>query len=110
MLGVVYLYTKFDIVRALEVLRDAVRTINAVAEPDFLSLTLSHRIQGRGFNIYATYEIRGFTLENTFGRLASYDFEGALALAEKLENQPLRATAILALSSRCLESPKLLTH
>lgn len=105
LLGAVYLYSKFDIVRALEVLRDAVKVINAIEEPDLMSLSLSHRIQGRGFNIYATYQIRGFTLENTFAGLASYDFEGALALAERLENQPLSATAVLALTSRCLESP-----
>jgi hypothetical protein len=106
MLGVVYLYAKFDPARALEVLSDAVRAINAVGAPDLNSLALSRRVQGRGFTIYATYQLRGFSLENTVPALAAYDFEGTLALAQRLEHPPLRATAILALAAHCLKQAR----
>lgn len=103
LLGVVYLYAKFDQQRALEVMSDAVRTINKIDEPDLTSGAILRRIEGKNFGMYTAYQVPGFSLENSFLGLEGYDFDGTLYLARNLTDALVRATGVLALASKCLE-------
>ena len=104
LLGVAYLYVKFDAVRAAEVLASAVKTINQLNEPDFSSSSVGRQLGNKVFTFYAMYSVPGVSLENVFRELGASDFEGSLAEARRFESKRLRAIAILALSERCLET------
>ncbi|MEW6213408.1 MAG: hypothetical protein AB1631_34250 [Acidobacteriota bacterium] len=103
LLGVVHLYSKFDSLRSLELLRDAVHTINQIEKPDFSSNALTHRIEGRNYFTYITLSMEGFNVEKTFREVAPFDFEGVLASALSLRDQSIRASAVMALAASCLE-------
>lgn len=103
LLGVAHLYAKFDYVRGAEVLAEAVKTVNLLAEPDFSTAVLHRKVQGKSFSSFTSHPVPGFNLENVFRELGPHDFEGALAVARRLEDKHLRALATNALSARCLE-------
>ncbi len=103
LLGVAHLYTKFDTVRAVEVMTEAVKTTNALTEPDLTSSYVQHGIEGETFGFYGIRNVPGFSLENAFRELGNIDFEGALDGAQKLSDKSLRATAIVSLVASCLE-------
>jgi hypothetical protein len=104
LLGIVNLYSKFDSLRSLELLREAVHTINQIEKPDFSSNMLTHRIEGRNFFSYSSVPLEGFNLEKTFREIAPFDFEGVLASAQNLRDQSIRAGAVMALAASCLEN------
>jgi len=104
LLGVAHLYSKFDHLRAFEVMADAVKTINKVAEPDFSRGVIFQRIEGPRFTQFRARQVSGFSLENSFRELGPHDFEGALSLAKTIQNKSLRSTAIVALAASCMES------
>ncbi len=107
LLGITHLLAEFDALRASEVMADAVKTINALNEPELALGFILRRIEGKNFSVYSSYNIPGFNLENSFRELGPRDFDGALALARNLTDRALRSTAILGLSSQCLEqTPK----
>jgi hypothetical protein len=107
LLGITHLLAEFDALRAAEVMADAVKTINALNEPELSLGFILRRIEGKNFSVYSSYNIPGFNLENSFRELGPRDFDGALALARNLTDRALRSTAILSLSSQCLEqTPK----
>lgn len=106
LLGVAHLFSKLDYQRAFEVMADAVKAINRIANPDLSNTGIFQRIEGPQFGYVARYEFTGFDLGNAFRELAAYDFDGALLLARSLENKRLRSTAIIALSAYCLEKSK----
>ncbi|HZH31028.1 MAG TPA: hypothetical protein VEY11_09725 [Pyrinomonadaceae bacterium] len=103
LLGITHLLAEFDALRAAEVLSDAVKTINALDNPELSMGFILRRIEGKNFSVYSGYNIPGFNLENSFRELGPRDFDGALALARNLSDRTLRSTAILGLSSQCLE-------
>jgi hypothetical protein len=103
LLGITHLLAGFDALRASEVLADAVKTINTLDEPELGRGFILRRIEGKNFSVYSGYNIPGFNLENSFRELGPHDFDGALALARNLTDRTLRSTAILGLSSQCLE-------
>jgi hypothetical protein len=103
LLGITHLLAEFDALRAAEVLGDAVKTINALDKPELSLGFILRRIEGKNFSVYSGYNIPGFNLENSFRELGPRDFDGALAIARNLSDRTLRSTAILGLSSRCLE-------
>jgi hypothetical protein len=103
LLGITHLLAEFDALRAAEVLGDAVKTINALDNPELSMGFILRRIEGKNFSVYSGYNIPGFNLENSFRELGTRDFDGALALARNLSDHTLRSTAILGLSSQCLE-------
>jgi hypothetical protein len=103
LLGVAHLYTKFDQLRALEVMGEAVKTINRLREPDLSAAFLLRKIQGKSFGMFMSHEMPGFSLENSFRELGGRDFEAALSAANNLDDKYLRATAVLAVAARCLE-------
>jgi hypothetical protein len=105
LLGVANLYAKLDQFRALEVMGDAVKTINRIEKPDFTLSAVFQQIQGEKFAIFASYPVSGFNLENAFRDLAAVDFQGALALARNFDSKHLRATTIIAIAAQCLEKP-----
>lgn len=66
--------------------------------------TMMQRIEGSSFSSYRSHNVAGFSLETAFREFAPLDFNGALLLAQGLENRPMRATAIRALATSCLEN------
>lgn len=104
-LGVAHLLANFDSLRAVEVLADAVKTVNTLDNPDLAASYVLQRIEGKGFSTYGAITVPGFRLENSFSEAGARDFEGALLAARKLSDRVLRATATIGLASRCLERP-----
>ncbi|MEN3331734.1 MAG: hypothetical protein V7641_1099 [Blastocatellia bacterium] len=104
LLGVAHLYAKFDSLRAFEVMREAIKTINQISEPNFASASVGQQIEGQRFGYYVMYPVEGFSLEKAFGLLAPFDFDGALLMARSFDDKSLRATASLALAAVCLEN------
>lgn len=103
LLGITHLYAAFDALRASEVLAEAVKTINTLADPELSMGFILRRIEGKNFSVYSGYNVPGFNLENSFHELGPRDFDGALMIARNLTDRTQRATAILGLSAQCLE-------
>ena len=107
LLGIAHLFAQFDQIRAVEVIDDAVKTINQVSaktpEPNLSQTSFSHKIEGKTFGIYSSYQVSGFSLENAFTEAAPFDFEGVLLIARKLDDKVLRAHAIIAISAGYLK-------
>ena len=103
LLGAAHLYARFDYLRGLGVMGEAVDAVNKLNDPDLASAVLSMAVQGKNFNSYAGWPMPAFTLESSFGELGARDFEATLAHANQLGDKYLRATAVLALASKCLE-------
>jgi hypothetical protein len=105
-LGVAHLFADFDSLRALEVLAEAVKTVNALdADADLSRPFIQRRIEGRTFGTYGGFNVPGFSLENAFREAGARDFDGALLAARNLSDRTLRATAVIGLAARCLEQP-----
>ena len=105
LLGVSYLYTTFDYLRASEVMNDAIRATNKLVEPELSATSLRRHIEGKALSLFMSHPMPGFNLENAFRELGPHDFEGTLSVARNLEDRHLRAAAIIALSAKCLETP-----
>ncbi|HJQ31381.1 MAG TPA: hypothetical protein VJ866_04335 [Pyrinomonadaceae bacterium] len=103
LLGVANLYTNFDVPRAAQVLRSAVKVINTLPDPDFSSDTVGRQLGNEAFTVYAVHSLPGIRLENVFRELGARDFGAALSAAGELSDKYLRATAVFALASKCLE-------
>lgn len=103
LLGLAELYRRIDRQTALSVLRAAIKTLNQIKEPDVQSGKLLKSVKGQDFQAFMQYEVPGFTLNNAFQAFGRADFEDALAVARELDDKVLRASAVLALSSFCLE-------
>jgi hypothetical protein len=106
LLSVAYLLSKLDPLRASEVMNEAIKTINRLDHPDFTNSSIMRAIEGRVFSIFASYDMPGINLENALRELGAKDFDGALWLSKNLEDKAQRATAMLALSTPCLEKPQ----
>lgn len=104
-LGVVHLLSGFDGLRALEVANDAVKTVNALDNPDLARGFVARRIEGKTFSTFGGFAVPGFSLETAFRELGPHDFEGALMAARNLSDRALRATAVVGLAAHCLEQP-----
>lgn len=106
LLGVAYLFAKLDPLRASEVMSEAIKTINRLDHPDFTQSSIIRRLEGRVFSMSAAYDMPGINLENALRELGATDFDGALWLSKNLEDKAQRATAVLALSTPCLDKPQ----
>ncbi|PYP88833.1 MAG: hypothetical protein DMF61_06610 [Blastocatellia bacterium AA13] len=102
LLGAAQVYGSFDPIMAFDVMRTAVKAVNAQSGGDFNATSFIQRIAGETFSYNAVYRVEGFSLENVFGTIAAHDLTGALLLADKLEDTSLRAMAIIGLAGRCL--------
>jgi hypothetical protein len=103
LLGVAHLYANFDVPRAAQVLRGAVKVINTLPDPDFSSDSVGRELSDGTFMVYAMHRLPGIKLENVFRELGARDFGAALSAANELSDKYLRATAVFALASKCLE-------
>jgi hypothetical protein len=103
LLGVAHLYARFDYLRGLSVMGEAVAAVNKLNNPDLVSASLPMHVLGKNFSTFAGWPMPTFTLEGSFGELGARDFEATLAQANQLADKYLRATAVLALAARCLE-------
>ncbi len=106
LLGVAYLFARLDPLRASEVMNEAIKTTNRLDHPDFTDSLITRAVEGKVFSMFAAYDMPGINLENALRELGAKDFDGALWLSKNLEDKALRATAILALSTPCLDKPQ----
>ena len=103
LLSAAYMYLKIDPARALSVMGDAVKSVNAVEAGDFSQQNFFRKIEGRNFAHYASFRAPGFDPENAFREMAKVDFDGALSLAGALADKALRARTTLVLAEFCLQ-------
>lgn len=103
LLGAAHLYAGFDATRAYQVLRDAVKVVNLLPDPDFTSENVGRELGNNVFTMYAMYTVPGVRLENAFRELGALDFESALSAANELSDKYQRSLAVLGLASKCLE-------
>jgi hypothetical protein len=107
LLGVAYLYTKFDMTRAIGVIGDAVQSINRIEHPDFRQQYVMRKIEGKTFASYASVATPGFTPENAFREIGKVDFDSMLNQASNFSDKGLRATTTLVLVENCLKDQAL---
>jgi hypothetical protein len=103
LLGIAHLYLKVDRGQALTALRAAVKVINQLENADVSHGNFLKVIKGAGFQLFFTYGIPEMSLGKVFQGLGQADFETALSIARELDDKVLRASAVLALASHCLE-------
>lgn len=102
LLGAAHLYARFDYLRGLGVLAEAVGAVNKLNDPDLAANVMRVTVQGKNFSTFGGWPMPNFTLESAFGELGARDFEATLAPAGQLGDKYLRATAVLALAAKCL--------
>lgn len=103
LLGVAYLYSKFDANRAVGLMAEAVKLVNRVDQADFSRQFVIRKIEGKTFSSYASFATPGFNPENAFREIGKVDFDGMLNQASNLSDKSLRAMSILMLVERCLK-------
>jgi len=103
LLALAYLYAKVDTNRGVEELGNAVRTINALENPDFSRQFVMMKIEGKTFGTYASFQTPGFNPENAFREMGQFDFDGILAQATTFTDKSLRALTTLAVIEPCFE-------
>jgi len=103
LLALAYLYAKIDTNRGVEVLGNAVKTINVLESPDFSQQFVMMKIEGKTFGSYAAFSTPGFNPENAFREMGKLDFDGSLAQATSFNDKSLRALTTLSVIEPCLE-------
>jgi hypothetical protein len=98
-----HLYWQLDPPRVAPVLAEAVAAINRVPDIDPTRPFITRAVDGRKFNFYTSYASPGFNLEAVLREVGGRDFDTAHAAAVGLDDKHLRALAVIALASKCLE-------
>jgi hypothetical protein len=106
LLGLAFLFTSADQLRASEVAAAAVQTINNLDSPDLSGQYLTRKIESKNFASFASTPAPGFDLESTFLKLGADNFDNALWIADKLKERPLKARAMIAVATECLGHDK----
>lgn len=103
---IVNLYGQIDMIRAFEVLSEAIDAINKVK--DFsIERPLIRRIHLKNWRmITSAISVGSANFESTLSRMAGEDFDRALLLAQKLRQPNLNATAVLAVAKAILMPEK----
>lgn len=101
LLALAHLYTKLDVNRSVEELGNAVKTINALENPDFTLQFTMIKIEGKTFGFYTSYATPGFNPENAFREMGKVDFDGSLAQAAQLSDKSLRGLTTLSVIEPC---------
>jgi hypothetical protein len=101
LLALAHLYAKFDTNRGIEVLGNAVGTINALESPDFSQQFVMMKIEGKTFGSYASFSTPGFNPENAFREMGKLDFDGSLTQATNFNDKSLRSLTTLAVIEPC---------
>lgn len=106
LLAAAYLYARIDPNRSIPILGEAIKTINALDQPDFSRQSLTRKIEGKTFARYAVYRTAGFDPENAFREMGAIGFQDLLSQASTLNDKRLRALTTLALADVCLQQAK----
>ena len=106
LLALAFLYTKLDANRGVEELGNAVKTINALENPDFTLQFTMMKIEGKTFGFYASYSTPGFDPENTFREMGKVDFDGTLLQAAQFGDKSLRGLTTLSVIEPCFAVTK----
>ncbi len=108
LLGLAFMYEKFNHYNALTELGEAIRTINNLENPDIFTTSVFSQIKGKDFSFYSVYNTPGFNLETVFEELSKKDFEISLSNAQNLQDNYFRTLAVLAVAKNCVENqPKI---
>ncbi len=105
-LGLANLYERVNHVFALDELRDAVKVVNRLENPDMLSTAIHRQIITKDMSFFAVFSMPGYDLEGTFKNLSKNDFEMSLSNARTLEDKYLRTLAVVAIAQNCIDKPK----
>jgi hypothetical protein len=100
--GIADLYLKIDQDRSFSLAEAAVRAANKVPA-DKLNLVeggsrMIRTLSNTSGTRTSTTDVAGFDLRKVFGRLAGYDFDRSLALAQVMENKSVRCWAMIAVA------------
>lgn len=106
LLALAHLYTKLDVNRGVEELGNAVKTINALENPDFNLQFTMIKIEGQTFGFYTSYSTPGFSPENAFREMGKADFDGTLAQAAQFGDKSLRGLTTLSVIEPCFAFTK----
>lgn len=107
LVALTHAYWRLDPSRVEAVLAEAMAAVNRVPDADPMRPFITRAIDGRRFNFYASYLSPAFNLEAVLREVGERDFDAALAAASSLDDKHLRALAVIALASKCLEdTPK----
>lgn len=106
LLALAHLYTKLDVNRGVEELGNAVKTINALENPDFAQQSVMIKIEGKTFGFYTAYSTPGFNPENAFREMGKVDFDGTLAQAAQFSDKSLRGLTTLSVFEPCFAFTK----
>lgn len=105
-LGLANMYARVSPTFAINELSDAVAVMNQLKEPDLVSTTVYRQLIGKDFGHYTAYSVPSYSLEKTFKELSREDISLPLSNARTIDDKYLRAVAVLAVASNCIEKPK----
>lgn len=106
LLGLANLYEKFNHTFALDELRDAVKVVNRLENPNMLTTSLHRQIIVKNHSFFAGFSMPGYDLEGTFKYLSKNDFELGLSNARVLEDKFYRTLAVIAVAQNCVVRSK----
>lgn len=106
LMGLANVYEKINHSNALDSLSLSVKTANALENPNLFSSSQTQQIKGKGFMFFASYDVPGFDLNQTFYEISRNDFQGALASAESFTDKYLRTLAVIATVRDCEKNVK----
>jgi hypothetical protein len=78
------------------------KTINVLPDADLSHCTIIRLIESKTYAMFASAPAPGITFDSSFREFGKRDFNGALWMAEKLDDRPRRATAIISLVTESL--------
>ena len=104
LLGLAFIYEKFNHYNALTALGEAIATVNKLENPNIFSTSTFSVIKGKDFAHYAVFNTPGFNLETAFEEISKKDFEISLSNAQNLQDKYFRTLAVLAVAKNCVEN------
>lgn len=105
LLGLVSLFSRFDLQRGFDLAGETVRTANKIQNygPDQARLVRSLETPGgKGLSV-SVENAEEFDLGKALASLAGADFERALLLAQSVEGKPLGLTAVISVAASVFE-------
>jgi hypothetical protein len=101
LIGASAVYARYDNVRAVELLQEAIRAANQASSfAGDTRISRAIKIGGFGFFYYMYYD--RLTFEEVIGRLGKKDFTATLADLQGLKNRPARLRAIISLCAAAI--------
>lgn len=100
-LGLAFVYEGVDHANALDSVANAARVASKLNAPNLFTSGITQQIIGKGYAIFASYNVPGFDVNRTFYELSKQDFQGALTQAEGFSDKHLRTLAVLAVVKDC---------